>query len=62
MADLKELLAVYNPRYLLLSSSRSASGPATALLRDGPKLRLQMLTILPGGGAAFTTAPDASRE
>jgi hypothetical protein len=62
VADLKELLAVYNPRYVLLSSNKSPSGPATAVLRDGPQLRLQMLTVLSSGGAAFTTVLDATRE
>jgi hypothetical protein len=62
LADLQELLAVYNPRYVLLSSNKSPSGPATAVLRDGPRLRLQMLTVLSSGGAAFTTVLDATRE
>jgi hypothetical protein len=62
LADLQELLAVYNPRYVLLSSNKSPSGPATAVLRAGPRLRLQMLTVLSSGGAAFTTVLDATRE
>jgi hypothetical protein len=62
VTDLRELLAAYNPRYLLLSSNKSPSGPATAVLRNGPRPGLQMLTVLPGGGAAFTTAPDTTRE
>jgi hypothetical protein len=62
VADLKELLAVYRPRYLLLSSNKSPSGAATAVLRDGPHLQLQMLTVLSSGGAAFSTALDTTRE
>jgi hypothetical protein len=49
-------------RYLLLSSSKSPSAPATAALRAGPHPALESLTILPGGGAAFTTAPEGARE
>jgi hypothetical protein len=62
VADLQELLAVYRPRYLLLSGNKSPSSAATAVLRDGPQLGLQMLTVLPSGGAAFATALDATRE
>jgi hypothetical protein len=61
LADLRELLATYKPRYLLLSSNKSPSAPATAILRSS-QLELQLLTTLPGGGAAFTTAPDPTRE
>jgi hypothetical protein len=62
VADLQELLAVYSPRYLLLSGNKSPSSAATAVLRDGPQLGLQMLTVLPSGGAAFATTLDATRE
>ncbi|MDQ3950631.1 MAG: hypothetical protein M3282_09805 [Gemmatimonadota bacterium] len=62
LADLRELLATYRVRYLLLSNSKSHSSGATAVLREGPHPSLQMLTILPGGGAVFTTAPDVNRE
>jgi hypothetical protein len=62
LADLRELLATYNPRYLLLSNNKSPSAAATAVLRDGPQLRLQMLTTLSGGGAVFAAVPDATRE
>jgi hypothetical protein len=62
VADLRTLLAAYPVRYLLLLGARSASAPATAALSQGLRPRIQLLTALPGGGAAFTTTPDAKRE
>jgi hypothetical protein len=62
VADLRELLATYGVRYLLLSGSHSPSGKATAALLEGPNPRLQMLIVLPSGGAAFTTTTGASQE
>jgi len=61
VADLRVLLDTYHVRYLLLSNAGATSAPAATVLRDGPEPRLQMLSILPGGGAAFTTA-GVSRE
>ncbi|MFN2565757.1 MAG: hypothetical protein ABR499_12235 [Gemmatimonadaceae bacterium] len=62
VADLRELLGTYRVQYLLLSSSGSPSGSATAVLGAGPHPSLQMLTTLSSGGAVFTTATDAMRE
>jgi hypothetical protein len=62
VADMQELLAVYNPRYVLVSSNKASTGPAAAALRNAPRLGLEMLTILPGGGAAFATTPDVKRK
>jgi hypothetical protein len=61
-ADLRALLDAYHVRYVLLGGGRSATASAAAALTEGPRRRLQMLTILPGGGAVFTTVPGASHE
>jgi hypothetical protein len=60
--DLRELLAAYPVRYLLLSGSQSPSGAAAAALEEGAEPILRMLTILPTGGAAFATATNEKRE
>jgi hypothetical protein len=62
VADLRELLATYEVRYLLLSGHKSHSAGATAALREPPNPRLQMLSILPSGGAAFSTASGVDKE
>jgi hypothetical protein len=61
VADLEELIAVFKPRYLLLSGNKSPSRAATAALREGPRPLLQLLTVLPGA-VAFATTPFASRD
>jgi hypothetical protein len=62
VADLSELLAVYNARYLLFGSNQSPSSGAAVTLAGAPQPRLQMLGVLAGGGAVFTTTPDPGRE
>jgi hypothetical protein len=59
-SDLRELLAAYPVRYLLFGSSRSPTARATALLQQEPKPRLEMLTVLQGGGAVFVVRPGAN--
>ncbi len=62
LADLRGLLDAYPVRFVLLGSGQSTSAAAAAALSDGADRRLQMLTVLPGGGAAFIAAPNASHE
>ena len=62
VADLRELLATNKPRYLLLTNNRAPSGAASAALVQGPGASLRMLTVLPGGGAVFTTFTDIGRD
>jgi hypothetical protein len=62
VADLRELLATYHVRYLLLSTSKSHSAGATRVLAEGAHPSLHMLTVLAAGGAVFTTAPGINRE
>jgi hypothetical protein len=62
LRDLRELLATYPVRYLLLSGSQSVSGAAAAALEEASEPSLRMLTILPTGGAAFATVTGANRE
>jgi hypothetical protein len=57
LTDLRELLATYPIRYLILSNAKSHSAAGVRLLSEGPNPTLQMLTVLPGGAAVFTTAP-----
>jgi hypothetical protein len=57
-ADLRALLATYPVRYLLLSSSRSPTARATAVLQQQPRAALEMLAVLQGGGAVFVVPPD----
>lgn len=57
LADLRELLATYPVRYLILGSANSTSAGAARVLTEGPEPKLQMLTVLQGGAAVFTTAP-----
>ena len=57
LKDLREVLAAYPVRYLILGNAKSQSAAAARVLVDGPQPRLQMLTVLQGGAAVFTTAP-----
>jgi hypothetical protein len=57
LADLRELLATYPIRYLILGNAKSHSAAAARVLVDQQQPALQMLTVVQGGAAVFTTAP-----
>jgi hypothetical protein len=57
LTDLRELLATYPVRYLILGNAKSYSAGGARVLVDGPQPTLQLLTVLQGGAAVFTTAP-----
>jgi hypothetical protein len=57
LTDLRELLAAYPVRYLILSNPKSHSAAGARVLSESPQPTLHMLTVLQGGAAVFTTAP-----
>ena len=57
LTDLRELLATYPIRYVILGSANSRSAAAVRVLASASEPKLQLLTVLPGGAAVFTTAP-----